>query len=605
MRVRLDHAATTSLRPEAAAAVAEAQAAGLGNPSAVHSAGRRARRMLDDARDELAEFLGARPGEVVFTSGGTEADDLAIHGVAAARPGRVLCSAVEHEAVLEPVRLRGGRVVSVDAHGRLSLEALERALAEARDDGGVSLVSLMLVNNENGVRQPLDEAAALVRGAGAWAHRCTPTRCRRPRWLDLRTAAASADLVSISGHKFGAPAGVGALVVRDGVPLVPRLLGGGQERERRSGTTERRRRDRPRRRARGGRGRAGRDDVDASRRCVTGWPTGSRRGIPGVVEPACRPPVTDRSHLVGGTVQVCIEGVESEALLFLLDEAGVEASAGSACASGALDPSHVLAAMGVPRELARGALRLSLGRRPTDADVDRALVRDPRSGRAPPAGACRMSGQRSPVMVAMSGGVDSSVAAALLRDAGHEVVGVTMKLWGGESDSGLLLGLRRRRRPPGRRPTRHRAPRLQLRRRLRRARRRSLRRRPRRGPHAEPVHRVQPAPQVRSARRVGPTRSASTRSRPATTPGSCSDDDGRTLRIARGADAAKDQSYVLHMLGQAAPGAPGAPRGRPDQGRGADASPPTWVCAPPTSPTARTCASSPPPRAAPGSSASG
>lgn len=327
--------------------------------------------MLDDARDELAELLGARPGEVVFTSGGTESDDLAIHGVAAGRPGRVLCSAVEHEAVLEPVRLLDGRVVAVDPHGRLSLEALEHALVSARDDGGVALVSVMLVNNENGVRQPLDEAAALVRELvpGTPVH---TDAVQAAGWLDLGTAAAAADLVSISGHKFGAPVGVGALVVRDGTPLVPRLLGGGQERERRSGTTD----------VAGAVGLAAAARAVAAERAETVARVAALRDrladglaarIPGIVEPACAT-VGDRSHVVGGTVQVCIEGVEGEALLFLLDEAGIEASAGSACAAGALDPSHVLAAMGVPRALARGALRLSLGHDSTDEDVDRALA---------------------------------------------------------------------------------------------------------------------------------------------------------------------------------------------------------------------------------------
>lgn len=374
MRVRLDHAATTTLRPEAAAAVAEAQASGLGNPSAVHAAGRRARRLLDDARDELATLLGARPGEVVFTSGGTESDDLAIHGVAAARPGRVLCSAIEHEAVLEPVHLLGGRIVDVDARGRLSLDALERELKAARDDGGVALVSLMLVNNENGVRQPLDEAVALVHALAPG----TPVHTdavQAAGWLDLRIAAASADLVSISGHKFGAPVGVGALIVRGGTPLVPRLLGGGQERERRSGTTD----------VAGAIGLAVAARSAAAERDSTSARVAALRDrlaaqlmtrIPGVVEPA-RADGTDRAHLVGGTVQLCIEGVEGEALLFLLDEAGIEASAGSACAAGALDPSHVLAAMGVPRSLARGALRLSLGHDSTDEDVDRAVAMIP------------------------------------------------------------------------------------------------------------------------------------------------------------------------------------------------------------------------------------
>ena len=370
MRVRLDHAATATLRPEAAAAVAEAQASGLGNPSAVYAAGRRARRLLDDARDELAGLVGARPGEVVYTSGGTEADDLAIHGVAAARPGRVLCSAVEHEAVLEPVRLLGGRLVDVDASGRLSLDALERELLAARADGGVSLVSLMLVNNENGVRQPLDEVVARVRALAPG----TPVHTdavQAAGWLDLRSAAAAVDLISISGHKFGAPVGVGALIVRDGTPLVPRLLGGGQERERRSGTTD----------VAGAIGLTVAARAVAAERDATTARVAALRDrladqliarIPGVVEPA-RVSGTDRAHLVGGTVQLCIEDVEGEALLFLLDEAGIEASAGSACAAGALDPSHVLAAMGVPRSLARGALRLSLGHDSTDEDVDHAL----------------------------------------------------------------------------------------------------------------------------------------------------------------------------------------------------------------------------------------
>ncbi len=233
VRVCLDHAATTPVRAEAAAAFAEAVQRGLGNPSSVHASGRAARRALDDARDEVATFLGAGPGEVVFTSGGTEADDLAVNGVADARPGRVLCSAVEHDAVREPVLARGGSTVAVRSDGVLDLDDLERQLRGAGRAGeDLSVVSLLLVNNENGVRQPLDEAAGLVRdlAPGALVH---TDAVQAAGWLDLAIHAAAADLVSISGHKIGAPAGIGALVVRDGVALEPRLRGGGQERERR------------------------------------------------------------------------------------------------------------------------------------------------------------------------------------------------------------------------------------------------------------------------------------------------------------------------------------------------------------------------------------
>ncbi len=371
VRVRLDHAATTPVRAEAAAALTEAVQRGLGNPSSVHASGRAARRALDDARDVVANFLGAEPGEVVFTSGGTEADDLAVNGVADARPGRLLCSAVEHDAVREPVLARGGSTVAVRADGVLDLDELERELrAVGRVDEDISLVSLMLVNNENGVRQPLDEAVRLVRdlAPGALVH---TDAVQAAGWLDLALHAAAADLVSISGHKIGAPAGIGALVVRDGVVLEPRLRGGGQERERRSGTPNvagaialavavglvaaERDRTRPR--------------VAALRSRLL---AGLEADIDGLVEPA-RSGTEAHPEPVGGTIQVCIPGVEGESLLFLLDDAGVEASAGSACAAGALDPSHVLAAMGVPRDLARGALRLSLGHTSTDTDVDRAL----------------------------------------------------------------------------------------------------------------------------------------------------------------------------------------------------------------------------------------
>lgn len=365
VRAYLDHAATTPPRPEAVAAMADVLARQLGNPSSVHASGQAARRVLDDARDLLAEVLGAKPSEIVFTSGGTESDNLAITGVLACHPGRALCSAIEHEAVLEPVHAAGGRTVPVTSSGVVDLDVLAAQL-----DDTVSIVSVMTANNENGVIQPIAEIAALVhdRVPGAVFH---TDAVQAAGWLDLSTAAAYADLVAISGHKFGAPIGSGVLVVREGTELAPVLLGGGQEHERRSGTPN----------VAGAMALAVAARVAAENRSDFVISVARMRDrladglgatIDGMIEPA-RPANGDRSGLAPGIVQVCIAGVEGEALLFLLDEAGVDASAGSACAAGALDPSHVLAAMGVPTEMARGALRLSLGHTTTDSDVDRAL----------------------------------------------------------------------------------------------------------------------------------------------------------------------------------------------------------------------------------------
>lgn len=349
--------------------MAEVAARPLGNPSSLHGAGRSARRLLDDARDEVAEVLGVTPAEVVFTSGGTEANDLAVHGVAAARDGVVLCSAVEHDAVLEPVRHRGGHTVAVDARGRLDLADLERHLAEAAAGGGTALVSVMTVNNENGVRQPVEDVAALL-AAHAPGTPVHTDAVQAAAWLDLRPVAAAVDLVTVTAHKLGGPVGTGALVVREGTPLAPRLRGGGQENERRSGTQH----------VVGAVGLARALTLAAAERDDLALRAAALRdrfadavlaALDDVVEPAH--PDHDRSHgLVGGTVQLCFGGVESEALLFLLDEAGVEASAGSACAAGALEPSHVLAAMGVPDDVARGALRISVGPGTTEAHVDHA-----------------------------------------------------------------------------------------------------------------------------------------------------------------------------------------------------------------------------------------
>jgi cysteine desulfurase len=366
----LDHAATTPLRPEARAAMLPWLGERFGNPSGAHRVARAARQAVDEARDAVAEILGCRPGDVVFTSGGTEADNLAIRGAHAARPGAVLCSAVEHEAVLKPVRQVGGTTVAVDQRGALDLDALEDALSPE-----VTLVSVMAANNEIGTVQPVAEAVELVqrRAPEAVVH---TDAVQAAAWLDLTAVAGGAHLIAISSHKVGGPQGVGTLVVRPRTALRPLLLGGGQERELRSGTHN----------VAGIVGMAAAlRAAAAGRRATTGrvaalrerLASGLLAAIPGAVETSGSRATHEAGGTAGrrlpGTLHLCIPGIESEALLFLLDEAGVCASAASACASGAQQASHVLAAMGVTPALGSGALRLSLGWTSTAADVDRAL----------------------------------------------------------------------------------------------------------------------------------------------------------------------------------------------------------------------------------------
>lgn len=373
--VYLDHAASTPLRPDALEAMLGVLEGSYANPSGSHRAARTARQAIDEARDLVADALGARPREVIFTSGGTESDNLAVFGVHARRTGVVLCSAVEHPAVAEPVTALGGRTIPVDDRGVVGLDALGELLDQFAADGDdVSMVSVMGANNEVGTIQPLGEVAAVVRARAPHARLHTDA-VQAMVWLDVAERAAAFDLVSISAHKFGGPKGVGALVVREGVEIAPLLRGGGQERERRSGTQnvagivgmavalagtvdERK---------------ATVDRVAAQRDRLA---DGLVARVPGLIETGVRPTagaVPDRSHKVAGACHVCVEGIESESLLFLLEEAGIYASAASACASGAMEPSAVLAAMGVPRAVARGSLRLSLGATTTDADIDRAL----------------------------------------------------------------------------------------------------------------------------------------------------------------------------------------------------------------------------------------
>jgi cysteine desulfurase len=396
----LDHAATTPLRPAAREAMLPWLGGGFGNPSGAHAVARAARKAIDEARDEIAELLGCAPNEIVFTGGGTEADNLAVQGVAAARPGPVLCSAVEHHAVLHPVEHVGGKTVPVDGRGVLDLDALADAL-DAHP--GTALVSVMAANNEVGALQPLAEVAQLVRRRAPNAVVHTDA-VQATAWLDPTELTATVDLLSASAHKFGGPQGVGVLVVRRGTPLEAQLLGGGQERELRSGTHNvagivgmaAALADKAAlRTAESDGARALRDRLADG--LLTAIPGASETAVPDGAGPvgtglagaattagaladaaASRhaQPADDpdrRAHLLPGTLHITIPGAESEALLFLLDEAGVCASAASACASGAQEASHVLAAMGVPPDPRRGALRLSLGWTSTDADVDRVL----------------------------------------------------------------------------------------------------------------------------------------------------------------------------------------------------------------------------------------
>ena len=333
----------------------------LGNPTGSHAPARAARRVVDEARDVVAEALGCRPGEVVFTGGGTEADNLAVTGVLAAVGGVAVCSAIEHAAVLGPVAAGGGRTAPVTAGGLLDLGALPSVLG-----AGVTLVSVMLVNNEIGTVQPLAEVAELVarHAPGAVLH---TDAVQAAPWLDVAAAAAPADLVSVSAHKVGGPQGVGALVVRDGTPLRAQLLGGGQERGRRSGTSNV----------------AGIAGFAAALAATVAWRDATVARVSRLRDrladgllatvPGCRA-TGERATTVAGTCHLLFDDVESEALLVLLDRAGICASAASSCASGALEPSHVLAAMGLSPLEAGGSLRLSLGATTEDADVDRALA---------------------------------------------------------------------------------------------------------------------------------------------------------------------------------------------------------------------------------------
>ncbi len=358
----LDHNATTPLDPRVRDAMLDCHAAGAGNPSSAHRAGRRARDALERARAQVAALVGVQPRQVTFTSGGTEANNLALLGVAALEaPERLALSPVEHPSVIEPARLlaeRGWQLdwLPVDGDGRVEVGAWTPA-------PGTRLVSAMWANNETGVVQPVAEIAARARTAGALVH-CDAVQALGKLEVDFR--ASGVDLMTLSSHKINGPQGVGALVAGPAVDLAPVMRGGGQERGLRGGTEN----------LAGivGFGTAAElvaaelaSRADAAR-ALTARLLAGLRDLHGVT-------------LFGGgaerlpnTVLFALDGVDGEALLMALDREGLAVSSGSACHTGSGAPSHVLTAMGVPDAVARGAIRVSVGQGNTAADVDALLV---------------------------------------------------------------------------------------------------------------------------------------------------------------------------------------------------------------------------------------
>lgn len=375
MRTYLDHAATTPVRPQVAQTFTEVFAQ-VGNPSSVHADGRRARRMLEEAREELAAALGAEPAEVIFTSGGTEADNLAITGtwlgVSAAAPARtgVVISAVEHPAVLEAGQALADRngaglhLAPVDAEGRLRTDALAEHLAA--HGSTTAVVSVMWANNETATIQPVADVVELARAHGIAVHTDAVQAVGR---VPVNFGASGVDALSLSGHKVGAPVGFGALLARRELPLSPVAHGGGQERSVRSGTIP----------VAGAVALAravtlAEADREAEHRRLSALAskliTGVREQVPGAV---LRGPEPGPERLPGH-VLVTIEGTDAEAVLFALDMAGISAASGAACRAGVTQPSRVLEAMGADDAEARSALRLTLGHTSTDADVDALLA---------------------------------------------------------------------------------------------------------------------------------------------------------------------------------------------------------------------------------------
>lgn len=363
----LDHAATSPVRAEVRDAMLPYLTGTVGNPSSHHTVGEAAASALADARAEVARILGMRAGDVVFTSGGTEANNLALKGIALAAWERgsrhVVISPIEHESILEAAaylrRFHGIAVteVAVDVHGRITPEALDAAI---RDDTAV--VSLGHANNEIGTVQDVAGLVAVCRTAGVPLHL---DAVQSAGWLDLRGL--GADALSIAGHKLGTPQGIGALAVRGRIPLEPLMHGGGQERGRRSGTEN----------VAGAIGLATALRLaEAERESVaTRVGAATARFITAVLASVPRAGLTgDPHHRLPGTASFTFAGTSGEAVLLELERRGVISSSGSACAAGSDDPSHVLLACGIPAEVAQTSVRFTFGRESLPEDAPERLA---------------------------------------------------------------------------------------------------------------------------------------------------------------------------------------------------------------------------------------
>ncbi len=367
----LDHAATTPLLPQALAAMTD-ELGLVGNASSLHAAGRRARRVVEESREQVAAAFGARPGEVVFTGGGTEADNLAVKGLYWARRGAdparrvVVASPVEHHAVLDPLQWlgthEGAEIIwlGVDRRGRVDPAELDAVLAARADE--VAFATVMWANNEVGTVQPVGALSAVCGGHDVPFH---TDAVQAAGQLPLDFAACGADALTVSAHKIGGPIGVGALVLGRGVEVTPLLHGGGQERDVRSGTLDvaaiagfAAAADAASAQVRERSARIGalRDELVAA--VLAAVPDARLNGDP---DPGGRLP---------GNAHFSFPGCEGDSLLLLLDARGIECSTGSACSAGVAQPSHVLLALGADDEMARGSLRFSLGHTSVQADVD-------------------------------------------------------------------------------------------------------------------------------------------------------------------------------------------------------------------------------------------